>query len=80
MKAGDSVKLVRVPLGLKDDDELKTKSLFEQCLGKNFKIASIDNFDGKRLAALDVGHVVGEASYMHTIWVEEEYLEAQKSS
>ncbi len=29
------------------------------------------------LARLDVGHVLGEKSFTHTIWVEPEYLEAQ---
>ena len=80
MKAGDSVRLIRIPEGLVDSPELKTRTLFEKCLGKSFVIHHIESFAGvsHKFAALDVGHIVGQESYMQTIVVEDEYLEIEK--
>ncbi len=82
MKAGDRVKLIGIPPDLKDDAELQTRTLFEKCLGKSFLIRDIETVDGLsyQLVKLDVGHVLGEPSYMHTIWVETEYLQMENSN
>ena len=32
MKAGDTMKLIGIPADTHDDEELKTRSLFEKCL------------------------------------------------
>jgi hypothetical protein len=79
MKAGDRVKLVGIPPDAKDDAELRTRTLFEKCLGKSFLVEEMESVSGfsHQLAKLDVGHVLGEPSYRHTIWVEEEYLEPE---
>lgn len=79
MKVGDRVKLAGIPAGLKDDAEMQTRSLFEKCLGGNFIIATIKTIEGLPypLAELHVGEALGEASYMHTILVEEEFLQAE---
>jgi hypothetical protein len=76
MKAGDTVRLIGIPRDMRDDDKMQTRTLFEECLGKTFTVLGMDDFEGVpfKLAKLDVGHVIGEKSYMHTIWVEEEYL------
>ena len=76
MKAGDVVRVVRIPAGLRDDDDLRTRTLFEFCLGRSFPIAELD---GGRLR-LDVGEVVGEASYMHSIYIEPEFVEIVEAS
>lgn len=71
MKAGDQIRIIGVPPDLPDDD-LGTKRLFELCLGRVFPIAG---FNGE-LLELDVGEVLGEPSYMHTIYIEPEFVEA----
>ncbi|ESY17763.1 hypothetical protein X749_30640 [Mesorhizobium sp. LNJC391B00] len=68
---GTLVRLVATPPNLVDADELRTATLFSLCLGKTFPIREIT--DG--MAALDVGEILGEPSYMHTIYVEPEFLE-----
>jgi hypothetical protein len=85
MKAGDRVTLIGIPPDAKDDADdagLPTRTLFEKCLGKSFLVREMENVDGLpyQLARWDVGHVLGEPSYRHTIWVEEEYLEVQDSN
>jgi len=79
MKVGDRVKLIGIPPDAKDDAELQTRTLFEKCLGKTFLVRAMESVDGLpyQLAVLDVGEVLGEPSYLHTIWVEPEYLELE---
>jgi hypothetical protein len=77
VKAGDRVKLIGVPPNVRDDAELQTRTLFEKCLGESFLIEAMRQVDGlpHELAQLNVGHVLGKSPCMHTIWVEEEYLQ-----
>ena len=81
MKAGDTVKLVGIPPNLRDDEDLQTRTLFEMCLGQSFVIAAVESIEGVPypLAKLDVGHVLREEPWKHTIWVEPEYLELENS-
>jgi hypothetical protein len=76
MKAGDAVKLVGIPPNIKDEEDMRTRTLFGECLGQTFVVAGVES-DGvpTPLAKLDVGHVIGEEPWKHTIWVEPEYLE-----
>jgi hypothetical protein len=57
---------------LYEAEDLRTKSIFELCLGRTFPIAG---FQGP-LIELEVGEVAGEPSYAHSIWIEPEFLEA----
>jgi len=77
MKVGDRVKLIGIPPDLRDDTDLRTRTLFEKCLGKSFPIAELETVEGLpyQIVKLDVGHVVGKAEYMETIWVEPAYLQ-----
>ena len=77
MRVGDKVKLIGIPPGLKDDEEFRTRSLFERCRGETFVVSGLEAVEGlpHQLVQLDVGHVVGRASYLETIWIEPEYLE-----
>jgi len=68
---GTLVRLVGTPPDVVDTDELQTATLFRLCLGKTFPIREM--LDG--MATLDVGEILGEPSYMHTIYVEPEFLE-----
>jgi hypothetical protein len=43
-----------------------TQGLFDACLGRVFPVAGLD----KGFVELHVGEVVGEESYMHSIWIE----------
>ena len=58
---------------------MQTRTLFEKCLGRTFVIAAMESVEGLTypLARLDVGHVIGEEPWKHTIWVETEYLELE---
>jgi hypothetical protein len=81
VKAGDTAKLVGIPPNVADKGEMQTRTLFEKCLGRTFVIAAMESVEGLPypLAKLDVGHVIGEEPWKHTIWVEPEYLELQAS-
>ena len=59
-----------IPLGLKDGN-LKTRTVFRQCVGKVFPIVGFQN----ELIELEVGKVVGKPSYYDTIWIEPEFVE-----
>jgi hypothetical protein len=79
MKIGDTVRLIGIPPNIEDDQELHTRTLFENCLGKAFPIVALEAVDGlpHLLVRLDVGHVLGRATYLDTIWVEPEYLQLE---
>jgi hypothetical protein len=68
MKIGDCVEIVAVPASLPSG--MGTQELFEACAGCIFPIAGIDN----GLLELHVGEVLGEESYMHSIWIEPGYV------
>lgn len=70
MKIGDNVRIESLPAEL-PKGELKTRSLFALCVGRVFPIVG---FQGS-LVELEVGEVVGEESYMHSIWIEPEHVE-----
>ena len=76
MKVGDKVRVIGIPKGLSDND-MQTKQVFELCLGRIFPIEDIRPVKDLPygLVELLVGEVVGEADYIHSIWVEPEFLE-----
>jgi hypothetical protein len=82
MKVGDRVRITGVPPNLKDDEDLQTLSLFQKCVGKTFVVAGIEEPEGlaQKLLRFDVGHVVGEQTYAHTIWIEQEFVELDSSA
>jgi hypothetical protein len=69
MKLGDRVVVVSIPAELPAG--MATQELFKKCPGRTFPIAG---FSGYGLAQLEVGHVVGEPAYMHSIWIEPSHL------
>jgi len=76
MKTGDTVRLIGIPPNVRDVGDMQTHTPFEKCLEHSFVVAALESVEGvpHPLAKLDVGHVVGEESWKHTIWVEPEYL------
>ena len=80
MKAGDTAKLIGIPPDLHDDERMQTRALFDKCLGQSFVVAAVESFEGVPfpLARIDVGHVIGEEPWKHTIWVEAD-LQLQNS-
>lgn len=70
MKIGDKIRVIKIP-GALPDDELGTKSLFERCLNRTFPVVGLRD----QLLELHVGEIVGEPSYMHSIWIEREFVE-----
>jgi hypothetical protein len=81
VKIGDKVRLIGIPPDAHDEEELRTRTLFEKCLGKTFTVAGLETVEGlpNQLVQLDVGHVLGKAPYLETIWVETEYLQVAES-
>jgi hypothetical protein len=81
MKPGDTAKLIGIPPDAHDDNELKTRTLFEKCLGHSFVISAVESFEGVPfpLARIDVGSVVGKEPWEHTIWIEREHLELENN-
>jgi hypothetical protein len=73
MKIGDKVRVVRLPSPLPDGD-MGTKALFQDCVNHVFPVASIVTSAKGRLFELEVGEVRGQPAYMHSIWIEEEYV------
>jgi hypothetical protein len=81
LKIGDNVRLIGIPPDTRDDEELRTRTSFEKCLGKIFAVAGLETVEGLpfQLVRLDVGHILGQAPELQTIWVEPEYLELARS-
>jgi hypothetical protein len=65
------VRVTAIPPGLPIDD-LDTPNLFAICVGKTFDVIG-RNGD---LLELAVGHMVGQAPLMHSIWIEPRYTDA----
>jgi hypothetical protein len=68
MKIGDLVVITGIPSTLPDG--MGTRELFAKCLGRTFAIVGFDN----GLVELQVGEVLGEPPYMHSIWIEPYHL------
>ena len=81
MKVGDRIKVTGIPPNLRDVGDMKTRSLFQKCVGETFIVAGIDKPEGvpHKLLRLDVGHMLGEEPFLHTIWIEEEFVEPDPS-
>jgi hypothetical protein len=77
MTVGDDVKIIGVPSNLHDDEELQTRLLFEKCVGKVFPVQAIEKIDGldHPMIQLNVGEVLGQHSWEHTIWIEPTLVE-----
>lgn len=74
MKIGDLVRVVGVPENLPDDappGEFSVKAVFERSLDSVFPIIDITPHG---LVELQVGEAVGVESYLHSIWIEPEFL------
>ncbi len=69
MRVGDKVRLTGIPPGIHDDEKLQTRTLFEKCVGQTFTVAGLETVEGLpyQLVQLDVGHVIGEGSYLESI-------------
>ena len=70
MKAGDKVRLVDIPDGLKDYPDFPTKTTFQRCIGHEFVVVG---FNEVGMAELEIQSVTG--SIGETIWVEPKFLE-----
>jgi hypothetical protein len=76
MKTGDRVVLTSIPPDVGNLDDLRSRELFEKCLGKAFVISALKHPGASEypLMQLDVGQVSAKPAYMDTIWVEPQYL------
>jgi hypothetical protein len=78
---GDRIRVTGIPPDVRnykenpaDEEELKTKAVFERCLGRTFRIEA---FDEDRVELL-VGRVMGRPRYEHSIWLEPQFIELVK--
>jgi hypothetical protein len=69
MKIRDRVEVLSVPGSLPSG--MGTQELFAACVGRVFPIEGIED---NGLLELHVGEVVGEESYMHSIWIEADHV------
>ncbi len=76
MKVGDLVRVIGIPDGLPDND-MDTKRIFELCVGRVFPVQDLTPVDDLEyeLVELHVGEVVGEPHFVHSIWIEPEFIE-----
>ena len=72
MNAGDLVRIIRVPDGLQDSDEFKTRSTLEHCVGRVFPVMGSNECG---MIQIDVGEFSGRAAYMESIWIEPDCVE-----
>ena len=77
MKAGDRVRVLKVPPGVTDDEEFLTRTIVERAVGKTFPVVEV-NPSG--WIGLELGEMVGKESYKETIWIEPDCVELVKSS
>jgi hypothetical protein len=77
IKVGDNIRILKVPDGLGDPE---TTSLFQSCLGRIFPVVGIVPVPeiNSELLELQVGEVVGQPYYMHSIWIEKEFVEVSE--
>jgi hypothetical protein len=86
MKVGDKICLVRVPPGVKDDAEFKTRTILTKCIGHVFTIMGFQGDGGTfsargsqdRWLELDMREAIPGAT--DTIWVEPDCVELVKRS
>lgn len=75
MKIGDKIRVLKAPPVL-PEGESRTGTVFALCVGRIFPIVGFQN----DLLELEVGEVVHEPSYMHSIWIEPEFVEIVEAS
>ena len=63
-------RVIAIPPGLPDDD-LGTPELFAACIGQSFEVIGRNG----NLVELAVGAVRGQAPYMQSIWIEEQFTD-----
>ena len=78
VRVGDRIRVTGIPPDVRnyeenpaDEEELETKTVFERCLGRTFRI---DDFDEDRVELL-VGSVMGRPRYEHSIFLEPQFVE-----
>ena len=79
MKIGDRVRVIGVPPDLPPHDPMDDpcmRTVFGRSVGKCFPIIDITPAG---LIELEVGKAVGVASYLHSIWIEAEFVEPDGS-
>ena len=74
-KPGDWVRIIEIPPNLADDEDMKTRTLFQMCVGKIFRVEDVEQTEGPLLLELHVGRMLGRENYTEVIWIEPEYVE-----
>jgi hypothetical protein len=53
LRIGDKVTVIGIPPDARDLDELKTRTLFEKCLGKTFTVMELEKVEGLPFNSFD---------------------------
>lgn len=82
IKVGDWVRVVGVPPDVVDKDCVNTRTVFEECVGRFFRVEAIEQVEGLAypLIELHVGRVLGYENFLDSIWIEPKYVEAAKAT
>jgi hypothetical protein len=76
LSVGDKIRVSGIPPDVRsgiydEDEELKTRTVFERSLGRIFPVKA---FDDDRVE-LHVGKVMSRPAYEHSIWLEPQFIE-----
>jgi hypothetical protein len=82
VKVGDTIRITAIPpqvLAISEDqDELHTREVFRECLGRTFRVRGIDRYGHLELG----GHGRDDdhpQAYLEPIWAEPEFVEKVRS-
>ena len=65
---GSKVRVIRVPVAIRDDPRLEMVAVFENCVGHTFVVCGLQG----KLMELEVGSATGK---LDTIWIEADCVE-----
>jgi hypothetical protein len=79
MNIGDTVRIVKLPPGLRDLEDLPTRAAFNLCLGHEYVIQDFGKYGHLELdVSAEIDEVAGGVG--NTIWIEPEFVELVRKS
>ena len=73
LKVGNWIRVTQVPFGLKNSPGLETKKVFEQALGKTFRIIAFGEYGHVELL-VSRKKSTDAVWHLDTIWIEPEFV------
>jgi hypothetical protein len=75
IKAGDLVRVLKIPAELHDAAQIGTPRVFEQALGKTFRVEAVSELGHLELVVTE-RHPSKDTYESDTIWIEPRFVEA----